>query len=123
MKSNTPSPRSELELQLANMWAELLELEIGVEQDVFALGADSLTVTQMISRLQERFGVTFSFEDIFDAPRFRLWPRASNRQEGYPLPFTDLEDLPQTAAAPRCRSSNKESMSLARSIRRDTITM
>jgi amino acid adenylation domain-containing protein len=65
----TSSPRSELESQLANMWADLLELsKIGVDQDVFALGADSLTVTQMLSRLRERFGVNFSFEDIFDAP-------------------------------------------------------
>ena len=39
-----------------------------VDQDVFALGADSLTVTQMLSRLRARFGVDFSFKDIFDAP-------------------------------------------------------
>ena len=62
-------PRSELEWQLAKIWAELLELnQIGVDQDVFALGADSLTVTQMLSRLRARFGVDFSFKDIFDAP-------------------------------------------------------
>ena len=55
--------------QLAKMWADLLELsKVGVDQDVFALGADSLTLTQMLSRLRERFGVNFSFEDIFDAP-------------------------------------------------------
>src|SRR5262249_28607943 len=35
---------------------------------VFALGADSLTVTQMLSRLRARFRVDFSFKDIFDAP-------------------------------------------------------
>ena len=62
-------PRSELEWQLAKIWADLLELnQIGVDQDVFALGADSLTVTQMLSRLRTRFGVDFSFKDIFDAP-------------------------------------------------------
>ena len=38
----------------------------GVDQDVFALGADSLAATQMRSRLRERFNVDFSFEDIFD---------------------------------------------------------
>jgi acyl-CoA synthetase (AMP-forming)/AMP-acid ligase II/acyl carrier protein len=63
------APRSELECQLANIWAELLELnQIGIDEDVFALGADSITVTQMLSRLEERFGVDFSLEDIFDAP-------------------------------------------------------
>jgi len=63
------SPRSELELQLAEIWAELLEMnEIGVDQDVFELGADSLTVTQIISRLRRRFGVDLSFEELFDTP-------------------------------------------------------
>jgi amino acid adenylation domain-containing protein len=63
------APRSELEWQLANTWTELLELnQIGIDEDVFALGADSITVTQMLSRLRVRFGADFSFKDIFDAP-------------------------------------------------------
>ncbi len=67
--AETPSSHSHLESQLKDIWADLLELgEIGVDQDVFSLGADSLTLTQMLSRLRERFGVNFSFEDIFDAP-------------------------------------------------------
>ena len=62
-------PRSELERQLAQLWAELLHLEcIGMDQDVYALGADSLTVTQLISRLRQRFGLECSFKDAFDAP-------------------------------------------------------
>ncbi len=60
-------PRTTLETQLAAIWAGLLELpQVGVDQDVFALGADSLAATQMRSRLRERFKVDFSFEDIFD---------------------------------------------------------
>lgn len=60
-------PRTGLETQLADIWANLLELpQVGVDQDVFALGADSLAATQMRSRLRERFNVDFSFEDIFD---------------------------------------------------------
>lgn len=63
----TRLPRTALETQLAGLWANLLELpQVGVDQDVFALGADSLAVTQMRSRLRERFDVDFSFEDIFD---------------------------------------------------------
>ena len=62
-------PRSELERQLAETWGELLEVDqIDVKQDVFALGADSLTVTQMLSRLQTNFGIKLSFKDILDAP-------------------------------------------------------
>ena len=65
----TISPRSELERQLAGIWADILDIDqVGVDQDVFALGVDSLAMTQMILRLEERFGVDFSFKDIFDAP-------------------------------------------------------
>jgi acyl-CoA synthetase (AMP-forming)/AMP-acid ligase II/aryl carrier-like protein len=63
------TPRSELQRQLADTWTELLELnKIGIDENVFALGADSITVTQMLSRLRARFGVHFSFKDIIDAP-------------------------------------------------------
>jgi acyl-CoA synthetase (AMP-forming)/AMP-acid ligase II/acyl carrier protein/NRPS condensation-like uncharacterized protein len=63
------APRSELERQLAATWAQLLELNhIGIDEDVFALGADSITVMQILSRLRAHFGVDFSLKDIFDAP-------------------------------------------------------
>jgi acyl-CoA synthetase (AMP-forming)/AMP-acid ligase II/acyl carrier protein len=63
------SPRSELEHQLAVLWSDIMDIDqIGVDQDVFALGVDSLAMTQMILRVEERFGVYFSFKDIFHAP-------------------------------------------------------
>src|SRR5262249_11846042 len=63
------APRLELEWQLANIWADLLEFnQIGIDEDVFALGADSITVTQMLSRLRTNFGVDYSFKDILDSP-------------------------------------------------------
>src|SRR5205085_356743 len=61
-------PRSELERQVATICSDLLDLDqIGVDQDLFALGIDSLTATQMILRLRERFDVDFSFKDFFAA--------------------------------------------------------
>jgi amino acid adenylation domain-containing protein len=63
------SPNSDLERELVRIWSDLLEIRrIGIKQDVFALGADSLTVMQMLSRLRARFGVNFSFKDVLDAP-------------------------------------------------------
>jgi acyl-CoA synthetase (AMP-forming)/AMP-acid ligase II/acyl carrier protein/NRPS condensation-like uncharacterized protein len=63
------APRSEVEREIATIWAELLGLDhIGIDQDLFALGVDSIKVTQMIARLRERFAVDFSFKDIFEAP-------------------------------------------------------
>jgi acyl-CoA synthetase (AMP-forming)/AMP-acid ligase II/acyl carrier protein len=67
--ANLAAPRSEMERKLAETWMELLEVDqIGVDENVFVLGADSITVMQMLLRLRERFGVGFSFKDIFDAP-------------------------------------------------------
>lgn len=83
-------PRNALETQLAAIWAGLLELpQVGVDQDVFALGADSLAATQMRSRLRERFNVDFSFEDIFDcatvaALAARLGAAADRREAALP---------------------------------------
>ncbi|MGX1325251.1 amino acid adenylation domain-containing protein [Bradyrhizobium sp. USDA 377] len=86
----TRLPRNALERQLAAIWAGLLELpQVGIDQDVFALGADSLAVTQMRSRLRERFSVDFSFEDIFDcatvtALAARLETAATHRDAALP---------------------------------------
>jgi amino acid adenylation domain-containing protein len=89
-------PRSELERQLANAWTELLELnEIGIDEDVFALGADSMTVTQMLSRLRARFGVDFSFKDLFDAPTVAaLAARLESPQRGRAPVSPSLRDTP-----------------------------
>jgi len=63
------APRSELERQTAKIWSDLLDVDqIDIDQDVFALGVDSITLTQMISRLRDRFGVDLALKDIFEAP-------------------------------------------------------
>jgi acyl-CoA synthetase (AMP-forming)/AMP-acid ligase II/acyl carrier protein len=93
-------PRSELERQLARIWADLLDInQIGVDQDVFALGVDSLTVTQMILRLHERFGVDFSFEDIFDSPTVAALAArlASSGKSSAAIPLS-LRDSPKDIA-------------------------
>lgn len=94
-KNHKPSPpRSELESQLASMWANLLELrQISEDEDVFALGADSLTITQMLSRLRMRFGVDFSFRDIFDAPTAAtLAARIESSKKGASTASVDLSE-------------------------------
>jgi amino acid adenylation domain-containing protein len=95
----TSRPRSELESQLAGIWADLLELgQVGVDQDVFALGADSLTVTQVLSRLRERFDVELSFEDIFDTPTVAaMAARLDASWRGHAIVSPALRDAPADA--------------------------
>ncbi|MGJ4944087.1 amino acid adenylation domain-containing protein [Bradyrhizobium sp. HKCCYLS1011] len=62
------TPRTKEETQLAAIWAGLLECgELGVDQDVFALGADSILVTQFLSRVRDQLRASLSFQDVFDA--------------------------------------------------------
>jgi amino acid adenylation domain-containing protein len=96
-------PRSELEWQLAKTWADLLEInQIGVDQDVFALGADSLTVTQMLSRLQTHLGVDFSFKDVFDFPTVAtLATHIQSAGRNLPAVSSTLHDTPVHARSIR----------------------
>lgn len=48
------TPRDDLERALADLWAELLETEhIGRDDDLFALGGDSLLVARIVGRLRD----------------------------------------------------------------------
>lgn len=56
---NTPFivPRTEMEQQIADIWAELLELdEVGVEDDFFALGGDSILAMRMALAVEQMTG-------------------------------------------------------------------
>jgi acyl-CoA synthetase (AMP-forming)/AMP-acid ligase II/acyl carrier protein len=91
-------PRSDLERQLANLWADLLELrQISIDQDVFAMGADSIVVTRLISHLRARFGVELSFCDVLGAPTIAaLAARVeSSKRRSSSL---NLRDLPRDIA-------------------------
>jgi acyl-CoA synthetase (AMP-forming)/AMP-acid ligase II/acyl carrier protein len=66
---NLDASRSELERQLAKIWADLLKLDdVEVDRDVLALGADSITITQALLRVREQFGIDLTLQDIFEAP-------------------------------------------------------
>ncbi|MEH2162310.1 MAG: beta-ketoacyl synthase N-terminal-like domain-containing protein [Nostoc sp.] len=59
------APNSELEIQIAEMWQEVLGVkEIGINDDFFELGGDSLIATRIFSRLQTTFPVELSMEKI-----------------------------------------------------------
>jgi acyl carrier protein len=91
-------PRSDLERQLAQLWADLLQLnQISINQDVFALGADSIVVTQLISRLRARFGVELSFNDILGAPTIAALAACVESSKRRPSSLS-LDDQPKDIA-------------------------
>ncbi len=62
-------PRNGIERQLADIWQELLGIEpIGIHDDFFDLGGDSLLGTQIISRVRDRFDLDLPVKSLFSEP-------------------------------------------------------
>ena len=60
------APRNALEDRLVRIWEEVLPVApIGVDDDFFDLGGDSLQAFAVISRVQKHFDVTLSPQDLF----------------------------------------------------------
>jgi amino acid adenylation domain-containing protein len=63
---------NDIENTLASIWAEALGLErIGVEQNYFDLGASSLMIAEVHSRLQQHLQQEISLVDLFQFPTVR----------------------------------------------------
>jgi amino acid adenylation domain-containing protein len=63
------APRTPTEELLERIWAEVFGLErVGIDQDLFELGGDSLRATQLLARVQEAFGVDLPLDSLFAAP-------------------------------------------------------
>ena len=63
------APRTPTEEIIAGIWAEVLSLnELGVLDNFFMLGGDSIQATQTISRLRDTFAVELSLHRLFESP-------------------------------------------------------
>jgi len=63
------APQTTLQEVLAGVWAGILSAEkIGIEDDFFELGGDSILATQIISRLRQMFRMDLPAILLFEAP-------------------------------------------------------
>jgi amino acid adenylation domain-containing protein len=61
-------PRSPLERVVAEIWAEILDLErVGVHDEFLALGGDSLLATRLASRVRSALGVDVALRTLLEA--------------------------------------------------------
>ena len=66
------APRDRLELELVDLWQELLRLEpIGIDDDFFALGGSSLQLLRLSARLAKRYGHELPLSSLFERPTIR----------------------------------------------------
>ena len=62
-------PRNSVEEVLAGLWAELLKLEsVGIYDNFFMLGGDSLLATQLVARIHAAFQVELPLPTVFREP-------------------------------------------------------
>jgi acyl-coenzyme A synthetase/AMP-(fatty) acid ligase/acyl carrier protein len=67
MSQSYAAPRTPTEGVLAEIWSEVLGLkQIGVEDDFFELGGNSLSITRVASRVQGAFGVEIPLRTLFE---------------------------------------------------------
>ena len=83
-------PRNPVEEVVANVWAEVLEVErVGREDHFFDLGGHSLLATRVIARLRAALGVELPLRELFEEPTVRGLAERVERalaQRSEPLP-------------------------------------
>lgn len=63
------APRTGTEKSLAAIWCELLQVqEIGVNDDFFDLGGQSLVAMRMVARIRDELGVDLQLRNLFERP-------------------------------------------------------
>ena len=96
-------PRTPIEEILAGLWAQVLAVErMGIHDDFFALGGDSILATQLIVRVREVMQVEMSFLNFFEAPT--VAKMAKNLEDtgrtALGLGAPPLQPLPRRGALP-----------------------
>ncbi len=67
------APRNDIERKLAEIWQEVLRIDrIGIKDNFFKLGAHSLNVIKIISRIRRDFEIDIQYKEIFQTPNILI---------------------------------------------------
>jgi len=116
LRSRRPyvAPRSEREVLLAQVWAEVLGVErVGLEDDFFELGGHSLSATRLVSRLRQLLRCELPVRAVFQHPRLGAFARQFDDQAmsaGLPpvVPVSRERPLPLSLAQQRLWRRDRE---------------
>ncbi|MEU9133425.1 amino acid adenylation domain-containing protein [Kitasatospora sp. NPDC048540] len=70
------APRNPFEERLAGIWAEALETEVGVRDDFFALGGNSLLAATVTAAARAELDLDIPVRALFDGPTVEQWALA-----------------------------------------------
>jgi acyl-CoA synthetase (AMP-forming)/AMP-acid ligase II/NAD(P)-dependent dehydrogenase (short-subunit alcohol dehydrogenase family)/acyl carrier protein len=87
-------PRNAVEQQISRIWQEVLKIaQIGVEDNFFELGGQSLTATQVISRIREVLRVDLQLSTFFKMPTIADLADAILKQSSQPAQLIKIAEL------------------------------
>jgi len=93
LESRYEEPRTGLERLLAEMWEDVLGVEmVGVYDNFFDLGGTSIRVVVFINRLQERLGVPVSVKALFVAPNIAALSAYLEEHYGHTISAVGADD-------------------------------
>ncbi len=99
------APETETEIQLANLWAEILSLEldkISKTVSFFELGGQSLKAITLTGIIWKRFDIKLSLNDVFNTPVLSEMARlleSAEQQKFSQIPTADIKEFYQLSSA------------------------
>ena len=98
-------PRTETEMLLADIWADILELrDISRDDDFFNLGGDSLTGAVVAAQVHAALGIDLSLGTIADHPTMSTLAAFIDRCRHSRLSLTGAASIPPIVRVPRTAS-------------------
>ena len=100
------APSNPTETMVAELWVEVLNLnEIGVLDNFFMLGGDSIQATQLMSRIRDTFHIDLSLHRLFESPTIQELSKdiaaADGQQQHQIQPVSRTQSLPLSFAERR----------------------
>ncbi|KJV05204.1 phosphopantetheine-binding protein, partial [Methylocucumis oryzae] len=95
LKTHT-APSTELEIQLATIWQDVLGVaDIGIDDNFFALGGHSLLAMRLAMKIRQQFSVDLPVSDIFNHPSIAAMAAALNPLIAKTKPIDLADELAQ----------------------------
>jgi amino acid adenylation domain-containing protein len=88
------APRFPTEATLAKIWADVLGIDrVGIQDDFFDLGGDSLAASRVVSRVIQRFQLEIPLQTLFDSPTIAAMAAVITAHQGKTLDEQGLSTL------------------------------
>jgi acyl-CoA synthetase (AMP-forming)/AMP-acid ligase II/acetyltransferase-like isoleucine patch superfamily enzyme/acyl carrier protein len=93
LQTNFVSARNPVEDQVTEAWKDLLKLgEIGVRDNFFVIGGDSLTASMMMLEIEKRFNTVISIADFLKSPTIETITRLIIDGNGSSVTAADVSE-------------------------------